>query len=121
MTFPDGYGAGQNPLGQNPVTDIRPRVQRIEPQMGDHARQLQAAQPPARPVERATEPPVPELTYLESIAKRVLYLPYGDMKELAADAMGNTEVKTPADFADRLHDWAKRIEAAALAKAGLAS
>jgi len=89
---------------------------RVEPMFEAHADALtdalrRASQSPPAPADMAAE-----LTYLESIAKRLLWLPYGDMKQLAAEAMGDQECKTAADFADRLHAWAEKVEAKALGK-----
>ena len=128
MTYPDSYSAGQNP-----VTDIRPRVQRIEPQMGDHARQLQAA---ARPVETPAYRESEELTAafrqhladqqgeeitLQDVlndhlfAKLILWRPYLPIIRMCDKIMdGDKPPQTGDELARRLSAWAEEIEAEAM-------
>lgn len=58
-----------------------------------------------------------ELTYLESIAKRLLWLPYGDMVEMCEAIMaGDKKPATGDELARLIHEWAKTIEAKAIGK-----
>ncbi len=115
------------PFGARPRPRIVEQADRlgvpahIEPSFEDHADALTqamryAARPnPTPPANHAPEPA--ELTYLESIAKRLLWLPYGDMVEMCEAIMaGDKKPATGDELARLIHEWAKTIEAKALGK-----
>lgn len=109
MTHPDDFGRRGAAAGIIDLGDQRPRVEpRVQRPAPPPISDAEAAR--MRDLAAALQPTPRKATELEEIAKWLIYLPYGDMKQLATEVLADQKPDTPIALADLLHSWAKRKE-----------